>query len=246
MIESTGVQALGADLMLGVIIDRTVWPIFPAIAAAVPIAIEEINLNQTLTGGLRLGFKFGGDPACAVKESLRSLSLLLDSYEIDAIIGPGCSAGCEPTALLTGSNDIFQVSHSCATATLSNKEVYPTFARLVASDTLKVVPVTRFLQFFGFKQAVLVYSRQGSVFALTFEAIDQELRKAQITPSAFPYSVSANKTELLASVKKSGINVLIFLCYDTDLELFAKAGKQAGNKGFDSATFRDRGVEGKG
>ena len=76
------------DLVLGVLIPSSGGRnLFNTVAAALPLAIEAINANTSITGGLRLGFEFGEDPGCSGQEALGGLVQLLDQ-NVRAIIGP--------------------------------------------------------------------------------------------------------------------------------------------------------------
>ncbi len=59
------------------------------------------------------------------------LSLALEAEgPFDAVIGPGCSVACEPTAFLTSARNLAQISPSCGSSVLSDKSKYPVPAHL--------------------------------------------------------------------------------------------------------------------
>ena len=52
---------------------------------------------------------------------------------VDAIIGDGCDIICEPAAILAASWNLPMISWGCESSKLSEKSIYPTFARTVGS-----------------------------------------------------------------------------------------------------------------
>ena len=46
---------------------------------------------------------------------------------------PGCPTACEQTAFLTASRDLPQISYSCNSPALSDKDRFPTFVRTTSS-----------------------------------------------------------------------------------------------------------------
>jgi hypothetical protein len=45
---------------------------------------------------------------------------------VDAVIGPDCEANCETSALFTAGRDLAQISYSCSSDLLANRETFPT------------------------------------------------------------------------------------------------------------------------
>ena len=54
-----------------------------------------------------------------------------DSADLDGIIGPTCSGVCINVGLMAAAWNIPMVSQSCMSERLSDKNVYPTFSRVV-------------------------------------------------------------------------------------------------------------------
>ena len=48
--------------------------------------------------------------------------------DVDGFIGPVCSVGCEPVALLAAAWNVPVISFSCSSSSLSDMDQYPTFA----------------------------------------------------------------------------------------------------------------------
>ena len=89
-----------------------------------------MNSNKTLLPGYKLVYAYV-DAACSASGGLAGIGRLLGSTEhpIDAVIGPACSLGCEPTAFLCAGQNLLQISYSCTSPLLSSMESFPTFLR---------------------------------------------------------------------------------------------------------------------
>ena len=95
-----------------------------------PIAFSEINANKdNITGGLRLAYVFGQDSECEAQSALMAMVSLISEFKVDAVIGPACSVGCELTGLQAARRNLTEISYSCTSPVLSNKDRYPTFSR---------------------------------------------------------------------------------------------------------------------
>ena len=63
---------------------------------------------------------------CDSSDATAAVSRMLQQGPVNAVIGPDCSAACESSAFLTAGRNIAQISYSCLSAVLSDKEKYPT------------------------------------------------------------------------------------------------------------------------
>ena len=96
----------------------------PRIAGAAALAVKKVNDDRTLLPGRKLEFRWA-DSGCSAKQGLKAMGKLLQGESrIDAVIGPGCSSACEVTGYLSGGQGIPQISYSCTSPTLSNKNEY--------------------------------------------------------------------------------------------------------------------------
>lgn len=78
------------------------------------------------------------DSGCNSTLSIGAASELV-SQQASAIIGPSCSDGCIPVALLATFTNKPMISFGCSSGDLSDKSVYPTFAR--TKPYARTVPV---------------------------------------------------------------------------------------------------------
>jgi ABC-type branched-subunit amino acid transport system substrate-binding protein len=89
------------------------------------MAVEEVNRQSELLGGLKIQM-FEKAVGCDSSSASAWLSVLLEDGPVDAVIGPWCSLGCESSAYVTGGLDIAQISYSCTSPLLSDKDAFPT------------------------------------------------------------------------------------------------------------------------
>ena len=85
------------------------WDIGTAMAAAVPVALEDI-VQRGLFSGFTIETVWK-DSGCSPGTGLAALSDLLNEG-IDFLIGPACSVACQPTQMLAAAKKISQVEHS--------------------------------------------------------------------------------------------------------------------------------------
>ena len=74
-------------------------------AAAVPIAFDDVNSSAEFDGW-KFHFTWR-DSGCKPGQALKAMMELL-SFDVDALIGPGCSVSCEPTQLLASTINMAQ------------------------------------------------------------------------------------------------------------------------------------------
>ena len=120
------------------------WPVGGMIAGALSLAIDAVNTNALLGEHIKLAYVWR-DAGCEANEAMASLSVMLDrDGPIHAVVGPGCSMGCESTAYLSAGLELPHISFSCASDLLSNRETYPTFVRTSPSYS-SLAPMVRIL-----------------------------------------------------------------------------------------------------
>jgi ABC-type branched-subunit amino acid transport system substrate-binding protein len=104
------------------------WPEGRASIDAVSLAIDAANAHGLLgpmIRGSKITYRWK-EVGCDRSKALAALSQILEEGPVDAVIGPGCNAACESTAILTSARDVPQISYSCSSAALSDKTAYPT------------------------------------------------------------------------------------------------------------------------
>jgi hypothetical protein len=88
-------------LRLGVLVE-TSGVLFSnkSIVGAVALAVAAANEQADSIGGRHLDYVVG-DGGCDASNAAAALTKLLSTGDLDAVIGPGCSSGCESTAWAT-------------------------------------------------------------------------------------------------------------------------------------------------
>ena len=93
------VPTMQRPLRLGTMVPWSGWAV-KEITAAIPIALEEINGDPSLSPGFNIEWVPGPSPDCAVGPALVAMTTLA-SQSVDAIIGPGCSIAWSRTHTYT-------------------------------------------------------------------------------------------------------------------------------------------------
>ena len=120
------------EVKIGVLLPMTgYWPIGRTSASAITIAVERINNDSTLLPGYNMTFLWN-DSMCLAAEGLNQ-AVEFQIAHVDAIIGDGCDIICEPAAILAASWNLPMISWGCESSKLSEKTLFPTFARTVGS-----------------------------------------------------------------------------------------------------------------
>jgi len=130
----------GTNLHLAVLVPTAdSWPEGRASIGAVSLAIDAANAHGLLgpmIRGSKITYRWK-EVGCDRSKALAALSQILEEGPVDAVIGPGCSAACESTAILTSARDVPQISYSCSSAALSDKTTYPT-VRLTCGPRVRI------------------------------------------------------------------------------------------------------------
>ena len=108
---------------------RASWPEGWAASDALTMAVEELSRRPELLGGLKLQVAEKAI-GCDSSSASAGLSVLLEEGRVDAVIGPWCSLGCESSAYIASGRDIVQISYSCTSPLLSDKDKFPTVTPL--------------------------------------------------------------------------------------------------------------------
>ena len=106
--------------------------------------MEDINDDPSLLPShlLTLHIK---DTKCDRDEGSKEAMQLLNE-DVDALIGPACSAVCEYVAFISKFQGVPVVSHGCQSVGLSNIEEYPLFVRSIGSLGTTANALVGFLQ----------------------------------------------------------------------------------------------------
>lgn len=126
-------------LTIGLMVSWTgKWDEGKNIAGAAVMAVNDINNNRTLLPGKKLELLIKDD-ACKAITSIGATEAFHNRrvndkgkdkrVGVDVYVGPYCSDGCVPSGLLAAYYKEPMISYSCSSKELSNKLLYPTFAR---------------------------------------------------------------------------------------------------------------------
>uniref|UniRef100_A0A3Q4HU01 Taste receptor type 1 member 3 n=1 Tax=Neolamprologus brichardi TaxID=32507 RepID=A0A3Q4HU01_NEOBR len=151
------------------------------LAIAMKYAVDEINGNQTLLPGIKLGYEIYdtcSQSAIIVKPTLsfltekssKELSVRCNytTYEtsVAAVIGPYTSKMVSFIGKLLGFFLMPQISYGATSDTFSDDVSYPSFFRTVPSDKLQVDVIIKLIEEFGWNWVAIVgsdeeYGQQG-------------------------------------------------------------------------------------
>ena len=153
-------------------------------AGAILIAIDEIESDtNTFREIHRAGHNFTFtwvDTQCHPSFGISLITqFFCKNNKVDAFIGPVCSVVCEPAGYLANYWRKPMISFGCQSDKLSDKSVYPTFARTFGR-TLNGPVYLRFLQTMNYKQ-VAIFSAHESVWISLAASIRKLLIKAEIS-----------------------------------------------------------------
>ena len=124
------------------------------IAGAATLAVASVNADKTLLPGRVLEFSWA-DSGCSAKQGLSAMGKLLGGESrIHAVIGPGCSSACEVTSYLSSGQGVPQISYSCTSPSLSDKNEFFLFSRSVAPAISKTPTLLAQMRRYDWKKAV--------------------------------------------------------------------------------------------
>ncbi|KAK2571574.1 Resact receptor [Acropora cervicornis] len=99
-------------------------------ASAITVAVDNINKDPTLFPGTSLSFIWN-DSGCQEEESIKAL-IRQHERRVHAFIGFGCN--CSKQARIAAALNLPAISHLCTSNAVSDKSLYPTFARTIFGD----------------------------------------------------------------------------------------------------------------
>ncbi|XP_031556269.1 atrial natriuretic peptide receptor 2-like isoform X2 [Actinia tenebrosa] len=122
-------------------------------AAAITIAVEDLNSNPDILPGHNITFTWE-DSKCEELLTIRQEFKMINS-RVSAIIGPGCN--CKVAARNAAAFHIPMISYMCSSTELSDKKLYPTFARTFAVDSQVTPSVISLLKKFKWTTVAIIY-----------------------------------------------------------------------------------------
>ena len=161
------------------------WDVGRTTAAAIPIAIEDINNDSSLLPNHELQFVFG-NTNCSHRSAL---PLVMNTWverkrNVDAYIGGGCNRVCEYISLLAGKWNLPVVSWGCMSSHLSNRITFPTFARTVGPYTKMEKLLKKLMKHFNWKRVAIIASTDD-IWQIAANLIQIELAKHGIMVAHF-------------------------------------------------------------
>ena len=189
MLLGCGRTQAGKDFIFGLI---GPWSGFYAAgehtAGAVPLALEVIkNDNITFREINHAGheFKFTWtDTGCNPSIGIPKVSDLLYGFgpfetKVDVIFGSVCSVVCEPGGYLAREKNVPMISYGCFSDLLSDKSIFPTFARTTGPVTLFAPAYVQIMQSYGYTRVAL-FTGVEPFYSLLGKAIRESLVQAGI------------------------------------------------------------------
>jgi ABC-type branched-subunit amino acid transport system substrate-binding protein len=95
------------------------------IPSAGAISLAVADANEKFLGKLSYVWE---QVDCDGTQATAAIGRMMQAGIVDAVIGPDCEASCEPSAAMTAGYNIAQISYSCSSDLLSDKNKYPTVA----------------------------------------------------------------------------------------------------------------------
>ena len=114
------------------------WAEGRASAGAISLAVADANRKFPV----KLSFVWK-EVDCDAAQVTAVITRMVQDDIVDAVIGPDCEASCESSAYLTAGRNLAQISYSCCSDLLSNKETYPTVQPLPLAFPRSPTPRSR-------------------------------------------------------------------------------------------------------
>ncbi|XP_041364284.1 guanylate cyclase 32E-like [Gigantopelta aegis] len=149
-----------------------------AISGAITYAVHQINMNTTILPNHTLDFIIA-ETYGMENHSIKETVLLLDK-NISVYIGP--QESCVNEGRIAASFNVPMISYFCSETEVSDKNLYPTFARTKPTDSQISKNVVSILKMFNWTKVTFVYS-SSEVYQHTAVAICDLLEYWGITVS---------------------------------------------------------------
>jgi hypothetical protein len=171
------------------------------------------------------------------------------------VIGAYRSAVTSPLAILTGVNDIPQISYASSSTDFDVKEQYPLFGRTIHSSTGQALVALELFQSLGASHVGVLFVTDAFGSALQKAFQDTASEAGVVTDSvAFSYSADLEGREIpkaVESLKKTQFKLFYVIAFEVHYESIMEAAYEQGLigddylwifDGFDSATFHRNAV----
>ncbi|XP_054159620.1 guanylate cyclase 32E-like [Oppia nitens] len=126
------------------------------IAGAIPLAIDRINSDPNILPNHTLRFKAGDSGIPNGWTAIRKMTEMREQNNVVAYIGPDHS--CATEALVAAAWNLPLITYKCTDHKVSNKSIYPTFARTLPPSSKISKSVISLLKHFSWNKISLVVS----------------------------------------------------------------------------------------
>lgn len=132
------------------------------VSGVLPLAVDAVKQDSELLPGYSLSYSWE-ESQCTPEEDLKSFGRLkaADGNGLAGLIGPEYSESCVLTAYLAEGENTVQISPSCESGLLSDKTVYPNFARTTASLTSQGPAMVSLMRYFKWHKPAMLYATQS-------------------------------------------------------------------------------------
>eukprot|EP00544_Gedaniella_sp_CCMP2646_P004871 CAMPEP_0202485260 /NCGR_PEP_ID=MMETSP1361-20130828/4139_1 /ASSEMBLY_ACC=CAM_ASM_000849 /TAXON_ID=210615 /ORGANISM="Staurosira complex sp., Strain CCMP2646" /LENGTH=1067 /DNA_ID=CAMNT_0049114115 /DNA_START=47 /DNA_END=3250 /DNA_ORIENTATION=+ len=186
-----------------------------------------LNAQELEGCNVRLTTEFFDTQFSPINSTRRFTDVLLRNHSLDnplpaAVVGAYRSATTSPLAILTGVNNIPQVSYASTSTDFDVKEQYPYFGRTVPSTLGEARVAVRYFKDLGASHVGILFVTDAYGSALQKAFQDAAAEVEIVTSSvAFSYSASANGVEIenaVASLANTSFRYFYAICFDSHFE----------------------------
>eukprot|EP00604_Paraphysomonas_vestita_P000492 CAMPEP_0174826116 /NCGR_PEP_ID=MMETSP1107-20130205/43522_1 /TAXON_ID=36770 /ORGANISM="Paraphysomonas vestita, Strain GFlagA" /LENGTH=370 /DNA_ID=CAMNT_0016058575 /DNA_START=804 /DNA_END=1913 /DNA_ORIENTATION=- len=148
---------------------------------------------------------------------------------LDGLIGAECSAGSISTAALGNSLTLPQISFKSSTTELSDKDLYPYFARTCASDAAQGPALTNLLINLGISPYVALVSTTdgyGVSMSESFASSYESSGNIILVNIVYTPSSTTDYDEIITQIAQSGAPAIVLVVYPEEVEKILKAASK--------------------
>tara|TARA_B110001452_G_scaffold196118_1_gene166099 strand:- start:4103 stop:8938 length:4836 start_codon:yes stop_codon:yes gene_type:complete len=148
------------------------------------------------------------------------------------LLGPPRSAVSVPTAQLGAIDSLPQLSYWASSPTLSDKSIYSHFGRTYPSDSVSGGLVMQTASAFGWVNVACIYV--NDVWAQGLLTVMQSWSGANpggakiALAATFNFGDATSLQQAVADVAASHLNIIVFIVFDSDLDVLLSAADEAG------------------
>ncbi|XP_025092635.1 gamma-aminobutyric acid type B receptor subunit 1-like isoform X2 [Pomacea canaliculata] len=200
-------------LVLGLFGKTGEYPAGTAFQMAAEMAVEDINKRADMLPGYTIELDTA-DTKCQSAEGVNEVykRLYNKSATVLMVLGETCSHVTEITAQVSRKWNLVQITYSALSPTLSNKDVFPWFFRVVAPENvLSFVSVELFVHFNWTNVSVIQQNYQ--VFTTGVELMKKALEKSNIKLD-YTENFDSDPRQAVRSMKNHDARIIYVACYE--------------------------------